>query len=148
ALLHGRAGAKALLTRLLRFRVHPGWYALALGLPIAVGITALGSSVLFGARLDSPFRPHPVALLQSFVFMFFFVGVGEETGWRGFAVPVLLPRHPWPRVAFQVGVVWMLWYAPFFGKEITWLQLPAFLLSVLAASVLTTFLFLRTRSSI
>ena len=148
ALLHGRAGAKALLTRLLRFRVHPGWYALALGLPIAVGITALGSSVLFGARLDSPFRPHPVALLQSFVFMFFFVGVGEETGWRGFAVPVLLPRHPWPRVAFQVGVVWMLWHAPFFGKEITWLQLPAFLLSVLAASVLTTFLFLRTRSSI
>jgi membrane protease YdiL (CAAX protease family) len=80
--------------------------------------------------------------------MFFFVGVAEETGWRGFAVPELLKQHSWPRVALQVGVVWALWHVPLFGSEVTRVQLPAFVLSVLAASVLTTFLFLRTGYSV
>jgi len=148
ALLGGGAGAKELLKRLLRFRVHPGWYTLALGLPIMVGLAALRISLLSGARLNEPFRLHPLALLQSFVFMFFFVGVGEETGWRGFAVPELIKRYTWRLVAFQVGIVWAIWHAPFFGNEITWPQLPAFLISVLAASVVSTFLFLRTHYSV
>jgi len=148
SLVYGRRGAKELLYRLIRFRVHLGWYAFALGLPVLVGLAALSVSVLLGARLEGPFQPHLLSLLQSFVFMFFFVGVGEETGWRGFAVPELLKNHCWPRVAFQVGAVWAVWHAPFFGSQITWAQLPAFVLSVLAASVFTTFLFLRTRSSI
>ena len=148
ALVGGGAGAKELLKRLLRFRVHPGWYALALGLPIMVGLAALGISLLSGASLNEPFRPRPLALLQSFVFMFFFVGVGEETGWRGFAVPELMKRYSWRLVAFQVGIVWAIWHAPFFGTEVTWPQLPAFLTSVLAASVVTTFLFLRTSYSV
>jgi len=147
-LIGGGAGAKELLARLVRFRVHPAWYAFALGFPVVVAVIALGISVFFGAKLDAPFRLHPLALLQSFIFMFFFVGVGEETGWRGFAVPELLKQHSWPRVAFQVGAVWALWHAPFFGTQITWVQLPAFVPSVLAASVVTTFLFLRTRSSV
>ena len=119
ALVHGRAGAKELLSRLIRFRVHLGWYAFALGFPIVVALTALGISVLLGAKLEAPFRPHPLGLLQSFIFMFFFVGVGEETGWRGFAVQELIKQHPWPRVAFQVGAVWALWHAPLFGNEVT-----------------------------
>ena len=52
ALVHGRAGAKELLSRLIRFRVHLGWYAFALGFPIVVALTALGISVLLGAKLD------------------------------------------------------------------------------------------------
>ena len=148
ALLRGKVGARELFVRLVRFRVHPGWYAFALGLPVLVAVAALGIAVLIGARLDAPFRPQPVGLLQSFLFMFFFVGVGEETGRRGFAVPELLTHHSWPRVAFEVGAVWALWHTPLFGTQISWLQLPAFVPSVLAASVLTTFLFLRTRSSL
>src|SRR5262249_24454174 len=100
ALLGGRAGVKELLARLVRFRVHPGWYAFALGFPVLVAVAALGMSVLIGARLDAPFRPQPLGPLQSFVFMFFFVGVCEERGWRGFAVPELLTQHSWRRVAF------------------------------------------------
>src|SRR5215470_7225368 len=46
ALFRGRAGVKELLARLVRFRVHPGWYAVALGLPMVVAVAALGISVL------------------------------------------------------------------------------------------------------
>jgi len=148
ALIFGRAGAKELLARLVRFRVHPAWYAFAFGFPILIALSALGISVLAGAKLNAPFRPHAITLLQSFIFMFFFVGVGEETGWRGFAVAQLLKQYSWPRVAFQVGIVWAFWHAPLFGTQIRWSQLPAFLPSVLAASVFTTFLFLRTGSSV
>jgi len=148
ALFRGRTGVKELLARLVRSRVHPGWYAFALGLPVLAALMSLGISVLLHARLDAPFRPDPLVLLKSFLFMFFFVGVGEETGWRGFAVPELLKRYFWPRVAFQVGAVWALWHAPLFGNQISWHQLPAFVPSVLAASVVATFLFLRTRFSL
>lgn len=68
ALLRGRAGVKELLARLVRFRVHPGWYVFALGLPVVVAVTALGISVLSGtarravpassACLSSVFRLH------------------------------------------------------------------------------------------
>jgi membrane protease YdiL (CAAX protease family) len=147
-LVKGGAGAKELLARLVRFRVHPGWYVFALGFPVVLALMALGISVLLGAKFDAPLRLHPLALLQSFLLMFFFVGVGEETGWRGFAVPELLKQHSWPRVAFQVGAVWALWHAPFFGTQFTWVQVPAFVPSVLAASVFATFLFIRTRFSV
>jgi CAAX protease family protein len=147
-LVGGRAGVKELLARLAQFRVHPAWYAFALGFPVVVAVIALGISALLGAKLEEPFRLHPPALVQSFLFMFFFVGIGEETGWRGYAVPELLKQHAWPHVAFLVAAVWTLWHAPFFGTQITWVQLPAFVSSVFAASVLATFLFLRTRFSV
>ena len=35
-LIGGGAGAKELLARLIRFRVHPAWYAFALGFPVVV----------------------------------------------------------------------------------------------------------------
>ena len=148
ALTRGRAGVKELLARLVRFRVHPVWYALALGFPLLITLMAFGISLLLGAKPEAPFRVHFLALLQSFSFMFFFVGVGEETGWRGFAVPVLLQQHSWPRVAFLVGAVWMFWHVPLFGTEFRWIQVPAFVPSVFAASVLATFLFLRTNGSL
>ena len=61
-LIGGGAGAKELLARLIRFRVHPAWYAFALGFPVVVAVIALGISVLFGAKLDAPFRLPPLLL--------------------------------------------------------------------------------------
>jgi hypothetical protein len=42
ALTHGRAGVGTLLRRVVRWRVGPGWYAVALLLPVAVTGAAAG----------------------------------------------------------------------------------------------------------
>lgn len=39
---------------------------------------------------------------------------GEETGWRGFALPRLLTRFPPSMAAIVLGVIWAIWHAPAF----------------------------------
>jgi membrane protease YdiL (CAAX protease family) len=127
-------GVKELLGRYLRWRI--GWsnYAFAILMPIAVVAVEATLNILVGAK-------HPAAaqittwhaLLPRFVFMFLFVGLGEETGWRGFALPELQKRYS-PLVASLIlGVIWAAWHIPLIGVEFKGPVIPAFLLSVMSA---------------
>jgi hypothetical protein len=49
AITDGRAGLKDLLSRLVRWRVGARWYAVALGLPMLLAITAAGLHLVLGA---------------------------------------------------------------------------------------------------
>src|SRR5215218_43450 len=49
ALTEGVAGLKAMGSRLIRWRVSWIWYALALGVPLAVTFAAIGLNTAFGA---------------------------------------------------------------------------------------------------
>ena len=83
----GRAGVGELRTVTTRWRVHPGWYIAALGLPIAG--TAIGHAlyVLAGnAALPVPGRVEQILLVL------FFLVIGEEIGWR--RIPAAWPAEP------------------------------------------------------
>jgi hypothetical protein len=54
ALTGGKAGVVALLRRMVRWRVAPVWYAVALLLPVAINAAATVLNVLLGARPPSP----------------------------------------------------------------------------------------------
>src|SRR5215469_8801215 len=78
-------GIKELLARYLPWRAQWSDYAIALGLPILLVALAASANVLLGARPIASARLSPsLDLLPRFVFVFLFVGLGEETGWRGF----------------------------------------------------------------
>ena len=47
--------------------------------------------------------------------------LGEELGWRGFALPRLLDLMPALPAALLLGVVWWVWHLPAF-----WLGVPPF----------------------
>src|SRR5215469_13849753 len=51
ALGHGRAGGEELLSRLIRFRGHRGWYGLALGVGIGGAWAGLGRRAESGTKL-------------------------------------------------------------------------------------------------
>jgi membrane protease YdiL (CAAX protease family) len=38
--------------------------------------------------------------------------MGEEIGWRGFALPRLIERYGFARGAFLLGIVWAVWHYP------------------------------------
>ena len=149
AIYYGKLGVKELLGRYLCWRV--GWSNYIFALLVPAVITLLGAvlNVLFGAA--RPGRAQLAAwpeILPSFIFIFLFIGLGEETGWRGFALPELQKRFSPLIASFILGVIWAAWHIPLFGVEFSGPIIPAFLLSVMAASVLSAWLFNHSKGSL
>jgi membrane protease YdiL (CAAX protease family) len=108
----GRAGLRELLSRLLKWRVGACWYAVALLLAPLVFAT-----VHFALSLASPaFLPSIVTVRGTTSLLVFSiagaiaVGVFEELGWTGFAVPTLRRRYGAVATALLVGVPWGAWH--------------------------------------
>jgi uncharacterized protein len=112
-LVYGREGFRGLLTRMRRWRVGARWYAVAL-LTAPLVFTA----VLIPLSLISPvFRLGIFAseARVSFVLMnivvALVVGILEELGWTGFAVPTLLGLgYSVLSTGLIVGVLWGAWH--------------------------------------
>jgi membrane protease YdiL (CAAX protease family) len=111
-LLYGRAGFRDLLTRMRRWRVGARWYAVAL-----LTVPLLVTAVLLPLSLASPeFLPtilttsDKAAFLLSGIVAGLIVGIFEEIGWTGFAIPRLLARHGVLATGIIVGVLWGAWH--------------------------------------
>jgi membrane protease YdiL (CAAX protease family) len=105
-LLDGKAGLRELVSRLLKWRVGAGWYAVAL-LPAPI----LAAGVLFALSLSSPILTagDRAAVLLSGVAAGL-TTVLEEIGWTGFAVPRLRRRFGVVTTGIIVGVLWGAWH--------------------------------------
>jgi membrane protease YdiL (CAAX protease family) len=99
-----------------RWRVSPGWWAYALGLPallfafVSLALQATGSPVdwsLVVHRLPS--------YAGTFVFVLFLGGGFEEPGWRGFGLPALQQKYSPVRATLLLGLVWGIWHVPLYG---------------------------------
>src|SRR5215216_3706694 len=115
-LVYGREGFRDLFTRMMRWRVGARWYAVAL----------LTAPLVFTAALLPLWLVSPVFLpgifaseaKVSFVLMnivvALIVGIFEELGWTGFAVPTLLRlRYSVLATGLIVGVLWGAWHLLF-----------------------------------
>lgn len=104
-LVDGRAGLRAVATRLTRWRVAPRWYAVAL---LTAPVILLAILWGLGGFIDPVFAPR---------FQWMLLGVGliagalEEIGWTGFATPRLLARHSALSAGLALGLLWALWHA-------------------------------------
>jgi uncharacterized protein len=99
------------------------------------------------------FRSYLVALLTSELAIGALFALGEEIGWRGFLVPALLRTHSFLRTSLIVGALWAVWHLPLivsgdYGDPSTplWFRLGCFVVSVLAISVVLTWLRIRSGS--
>src|SRR3954470_13434520 len=113
ARLQGRGEVRRLLRRLLMGRVNIGWYAAIVALT-ALPVLAVWVSTLLGA-------PTPVlavtipAVVVTFLFSIFpGSALGEELGWRGFALPRLQARRSALAASLIVGAVWGTYHLPLF----------------------------------
>ena len=112
ALVHGRAGLRELLARLLSWRVSARWYAIALlTAPAVMTATLLALSAASPAFLPGIFTSDQKAsvLLVSFA-VGVSAGIFEELGWTGFAIPTLRRRHGVLATGLIVGVWWSAWH--------------------------------------
>ncbi|RRR77997.1 MAG: CPBP family intramembrane metalloprotease [Candidatus Viridilinea halotolerans] len=113
-----RHGVRALLQTLTAWRVPPLWYAAVLLLPVLISLLGLALLALLGQPLPPWPRTEPLRellplLMITFVTTLLYGGpLGEEVGWRGFALPRLQARHSPLVASLLLSVVWGLWHAP------------------------------------
>src|SRR5438874_6622634 len=145
----GRPALRELFGRAVRWRFGIGWYAVALLLPIAAVLVALGISGLM--RIDAPSAITDAnVLIPLFVFNVLAGPLGEELGWRGTALPRLLSRWGALTSSLILGIVWWTFHTPGF---VLGLFSPGFtplsaLLGALALTVLITWMFNNTGGSL
>ena len=140
----GPAALAALYAPLFRWRVHPGWYVSALLVP------GLLLSALLWA-LNSAGRTGPVAYLPvgGAVAAGLFISVGEEVGWRGYALPRLQERWGPFAASCLLGVVWYLWHIPMLVGHGAPLDLVlVMLLMLVGGSLFFTWIYNGTRGSL
>jgi membrane protease YdiL (CAAX protease family) len=145
----GWAGVRYLLVRSVPSRSALPWYvAVLIGFPALNLVAARLLDPGFLARLPTWYRLFcllPLTLVTD-------TGpLGEEVGWRGFALPRLLQRRPPLAAALILGVIWWAWHLPtFFIPALSQHQLsiPLFLVNTLALSVIMTWLCQRTRGDL
>lgn len=161
AALEGRrGGVRELLRRFLIWRVGIRWWAFALLFGIIPAVIGLYVFDLFGgpAVVWSGLKPL-VNLVPLFVILTVLAGMGEEFGWRGFALPRVQARHSALISSLIVGLIWAIWHIPLFLTQGTvqsqWRAevgiVPAVLgysVFVIAWSIQYTWVFNNTRGSV
>ena len=146
ALTEGKSGVQELLFRVVRWRVGFRWYVIALGLPTLLAALALG--------IHLALTTSTTATLGSLTFLdlvVFVLVVGEELGWRGYALPAMLKRWSPLHASLVLGVLWGIWHLPTFlitGMPQSGRPFAAFLLMTTAYSVLLSWAWLGTGGSV
>ena len=150
ALTTGKGGVVTLLRRMVRWRVRPVWYAVALLLPVAIsGGAALLNVVVLGASAPSPAELGAWSgLVPTFFLLLLVPGTGgawEEPGWRGYALPKLQGGHSALLASLILGVVWAFWHLPLMVIGQIPLSDPVY---IVAWTVVLTWVFNNTNGSV
>jgi membrane protease YdiL (CAAX protease family) len=152
ALQSGKSGLRELGSSLWRWKVHLVWFGVALLLPPVSFVLAIGANSLVSGAAPG-FKP--VSIFYDVFINFFLILVwggplGEELGWRGFALPRLQAGLS-PLVASLVlGVAWAAWHLPIFLMQGAF-TIPVFALYIVgtvALTILFTWLYHGTKGSV
>jgi membrane protease YdiL (CAAX protease family) len=153
-LARGGVGPAELWAGLRRWRVGWCWYALVLAVPFVVSTSAMWLyERLTVLPAEWPVQ-QPTDLLVYPVFLLILGltdGVGEEVGWRGFALPGMQRQMRPAFAAILLGGLWAGWHLPLFWTHGAALEgrSPALLLvALIPTSVLFTWVFNHTGASI
>lgn len=150
-------GLRRLLGRMAPNRVPVRWWLVAASplalLAAGLAATAASGSALprfadFGVISGLPAAWGPVTVAVIVVLV---NGFGEETGWRGFALPALQRRFGPLAGMLLVALLWAGWHAPMFlvltsFRGFTPLTTVGWLLGLIAGSFVLGWLYNRTRS--
>ncbi len=153
----GRSAVSTLLRSLLVWRTHVGWYVLALVGPYVLaavaafvaGVPGFARQFSFGASLSSA----PLALALALPFG----PLGEELGWRGYALPRLVRSLGAWGGSVALGLAWTFWHLPMILLQpgaalpsfmpVTIGSVAAYLAQVTGITGVMTLVYYRTRCS-
>lgn len=147
----GRAGVFDLLRTAFRWRFRWTWYAVALFIIGAVYLLSLVLYCLFGGALPTPlirlsFNGFLLAVLGQI-----YVVIGEEYGWRAFALPRLHCIFGSLGASLILGAAWACWHLPMFfvsGSNQYGTSFLLYLLDMVFWTIVLTLIYYRTGGSV
>ena len=149
----GRDGLRWLMQRLIPWRSAARWYLMVLVGYAAMAAIAWETATGFASgpeRITWPFFLH--GLWPAIANLAKDPGpLGEEFGWRGFALPRLLERYSPLRSSLLLGLLHAVWHLPLFlipGMPQKQLSFPLFALGVIAIAIFDTAFYLRTEANL
>ncbi|MBK9096024.1 MAG: CPBP family intramembrane glutamic endopeptidase [Anaerolineae bacterium] len=169
ALYDGRTGFKRLLDRLTTWRVGFQGYLFVLLWPAILSLTKTGIAMLLGSPAPNfaqpPFLqlyPMPQEVMQSAPVLAFLpviflqqllIGssMGEEPGWRGYALPRLQAHRSSLRASLLLGGLWSIWHLPLWltkGHPMHETFLGWAMLALVATTILFTWVYNHTKGSL
>jgi uncharacterized protein len=110
----GFMAVKSIAASVVRWKVHPIWYAAAIGVPFGAQFVSALLNPLFGSAAPAWGNIPPIMeiLPMILIFAIFSGPLGEEIGWRGFALPRLLETRSATSASLILGSVWAIWHLP------------------------------------
>ena len=148
----GRAGLRELGGRIIRWRVGWIWYTLAIGVPLAVFLVTVLLNVALGAGAPTlaQFSPwYAVVVVLAVCLINPLDGpLGEEPGWRGFALPRLQADRSPLAATFILALLVVVWHAPLLLPQFEFGLRPIELLTMFAITFWYAWLFDRTGGSV
>jgi len=148
-----KAGVKRLWKRAFNFKIPIKWLALIILLPLCITGISLYLKILSGGeKIDPQLTYNPIAILVTFVFLFFLGGsFAEEFGWRGYALGRLQQKWNALVSSLILGFIWGLWHLPLFfteGLSQSYMPFWAFLIWTMSSSILFTLFHNNTNGNI
>lgn len=153
----GRPGVRDLGARIVRWRVPVRWWLVAVSPVVFLGLGLIAMAAA-GKALPSTgdfgrFSGTPAIGLAGVLLIIFVGALGEETGWRGYALPQLQRRFSPLASSLILAVLWFGWHLPQFLVIATYRDFAPFqyvgmFLGLACGAVVLTWLYNRSGGSI
>lgn len=146
----GLVGLKKLLYSALRWRFNPIWYMFAIFIVALIMFANIGIHIK-AMPIPSQWMSFPLLLFA----VQLWVVIGEEFGWRGFALPRLQNQIGSLGASLVLGLIWACWHLPMFfisgSSQYTdsfFYAFPKYVLIVTFWSIIISMLYNRTNGSV
>lgn len=155
AALDGWRGIKDLVRPAGIWRVSTGWYVIALLFEPAIVLVSGWLDALLGvpappASLQNP-TPYPILCVIPIMLIYSLPGaIGEELGWRGFALPGLQNKVSALIASTILGIAWGTWHIPllvYYGQT-GWGEILLSVVNTIPVCILFTWVYNGTRGSL
>jgi membrane protease YdiL (CAAX protease family) len=146
----GLAGLGEFAGRFARWRAHSIWLVVSLTLAPLLMLTAIVSHAYLGGTLAAlKFRDTWTTLPAHFIYTLLLCGpLGEEPGWRGFALPRLQARCGSVMASLWLGLLWAGWHLPLWWINPSPPPYGLYVASAVLMTLLFTWLFNHTHGSV
>jgi len=153
AITEGKLGVKALWIRFWNRNLSIKWFLVVLLFYDAFRLVAnILARIIDGQTYPIVDLANPLwMIIPTFLQAFILSGLGEEFGWRGYALPRFQAKWSALTSSIIIGLIWASWHIPFFFihnqplyQRNFWEWVPLILLS----SIIYTWIFNNTKGSV
>jgi membrane protease YdiL (CAAX protease family) len=158
-LCRGSTGVKSLFLRIIEWKIGFRWFIVSalslITIFVFAGVifyllTGQGINIGLLGQLDNTAN---LGISGAWLFSVLTSGIGEETGWRGFALPRLQKSRSAFTSTIILSIIWAFWHLPYFfyvpGYMIWGLaDFPFIILGLIIGGFILTWLYNSTKGSV